>query len=48
MKSVQEATLTNKTKQKSIRRISRFDGNEENEYSTRHIHRIKAFGKTKC
>jgi hypothetical protein len=26
-----------KTKTKSIRRISRFDGNEENEYSTRHI-----------
>jgi hypothetical protein len=28
--------LTNKTKKKSIRR-TRFDGNEENEYNTRHI-----------
>jgi hypothetical protein len=43
MKSVQEATLTNKNK-KSIRRISRFDGNEENEYSKAYSHRIKAFG----
>jgi hypothetical protein len=29
-------TLTNKTKTKHWR-IPRFDGNEENEYSTRHI-----------
>jgi hypothetical protein len=41
MKSVQEATFDKKKQKKSIRRISRFDGNEENEYSTRF--RIKAF-----